>query len=270
MLTLLQHTIPVKQHPFASLEALLDEPLPQSPEAMWHLEQRLAQARQQRPVALVHKGLHTTCVLLVGGPRIVIDTPSLRADRRRWRGRQRRARGARGAGGDPVLEALGIAERVSPATRGESALHVVQAASSCAAAQMLARRGVACAVSGLVRLRTAPAEASTRRREATLEAALRRPVPTNGPLAGQWVRVRLDGGRVRTRRRHCGRKTRKGWHGFSTPWREPRVLIIDILDEQGQPARLRVPRDDVLIGDAEAIWALRIGSVRRLGAAHAD
>src|SRR5207249_5692446 len=49
-----------------------------------------------------------------------------------------------------------------------------------------------------------------------------------------------------------------------------RVLIIDILDEQGQPARLRVPRDDVLIGDAEAIWALRIGSVRRLGAAHAD
>src|SRR5256885_16946278 len=47
MLTLLQHTIPVKQHPFASLEALLDEPLPQSPEAMWHLEQRLAQASAQ-------------------------------------------------------------------------------------------------------------------------------------------------------------------------------------------------------------------------------
>ncbi len=47
MLTLLQHTIPVKQHPFASLKALLDEPFPQSPEAMWHLEQRLLQTSAQ-------------------------------------------------------------------------------------------------------------------------------------------------------------------------------------------------------------------------------
>ena len=221
-------------------------------------------------MALVHKGLHTTRVLLLGGTRIVIDTPYLREDRRRRRGRQRRARGARGAGCYPVLEALGIADRVSPATRCEIALHVVQAASYCEAAQMLARRGLSCDVSRLVRISTATAEASTRLRDAALEAALRLPVPTDGPLAGKRVRVSLDGGRVRTRRRHCGRKTRKGRHGFSTPWREPRVLVIDILDDQGQPDRLRLPLYDVLIGDAEAIWALLIGYLRLLGAAHAD
>ena len=34
---------------------------------------------------------------------------------------------------------------------------------------------------------------------------------------------------------------------------EPRVLVIDMLDDQGQPDRLRLPLYDVLIGDAEAI-----------------
>ena len=124
-----------------------------------------------------------------------------------------------------MLEALGIAARVSPATRSERALHVVQAASAGEAAQRLARRGLSCDVSRLVRISTATAEASTRRRDAAREAALRLPVPADGPLAGKRVRVSLDGGRVRTRRRHCGRKTTKGRHGFSTPWREPRVLV---------------------------------------------
>jgi hypothetical protein len=267
---------------------------------MWHLEQRLSQAsaqaaaqmllvqltraheeatfvaqaitraRQQRPVALVHKGLRPTRVLLLGGTRIVIDTPSLREDRRRRRGRRRCTRGAYGAGCYPGWEALGIADRVSPATRGEIALHVVQAASDCEAAQMLARRGLSCDVSSLVRISTATAEASTRLRDAALEAAWRLPVPADGPLAGQRVRVSLDGGRVRTRRRHCGRKTTTGRPGFSTPWREPGVLVIDILDDPGQPDRRRWPLYEVLIGDAEAIGALLIGSVRRLGAASAD
>ena len=147
---------------------------------------------------------------------------------------------------------------------------MVQAASYLEAAPMLSRRGFACDVSSLVRITTATAEASTRLRDAALEAALRLPVAPDGPLAGKRVRVSLDGGRVRTRRTHRGRKTAKGRHGFSTPWREPRVLVIDILDEQGQPDRLRLPLYDVLIGDAEAVWALLIGYLRLLGAASAD
>jgi hypothetical protein len=300
MLTLMHHTTNVPPHPFPTLEVLLAEPFPHTPQDMMQLEQRLctaaaqtadqilliqvtrahedeafvrqaiAQARAQRAVPLVHKGLRTTSVLLLGGTRLIIETPYLREDRRGRRGRRRGKRGARGTGCYPVLESLGIAERVSPASRSEIALYVVQAASYLEAAQMLSRRGFACDVSSLVRITTATAEASTRLRDAALEAALRLPVAPDGPLAGKRVRISLDGGRVRTRCTHRGRKTAKGRHGFATPWREPRVLVIDLLDEQGQPDRLRLPLYDVLIGNAEAVWALLIGYLRLLSAASAE
>jgi hypothetical protein len=300
MLTLLHHTTEVHPCQFSLLESLLEEPFPHTPQEMLQLEQRLstaaaqtadqivlaqltraheaeafvtqaiAQARAQSPVPLVHKGFRMTSVLLLGGTRLVIETPYLRQDRRGRRGRRRRTRGSHGAGCYPVLEALGIADRVSPATRSEIALHVVQAASYREAAAMLARRGLACDVSSLVRISTATAETSIRLRDAALAAALRVPVPRDGPLAGKRVRVSLDGGRVRLRRTHRGRKTAKGRHGFSTPWREPRLLVIDILDAQGQPDRLRLPLYDVLLGDAEAVWAMLIGYLRLLGAAYAD
>src|SRR5262245_9617600 len=287
-------------HLFTSLETLLAEPFPHTPQEMLQLEQRLstaaaqiaaqillvqltrahedehfvrqalAQARRQHPVPLVHKGLRTTSVLLLGGTRLIIETPYLREARRGRRGRRRGKRGARGTGCYPVLECLGIADRVSPASRSEIALHMVQAASYLEAAHMLSRRGLSCDVSSLVRITTATAEASTRLRDAALEAALRLPIPSHGPLAGKRVRVSLDGGRVRTRRTHRGRKTTKGRHGFAAPWREPRVLVIDILDEQGQPDRLRLPLYDVLIGNAEAVWALLIGYLRLLSAAFAE
>src|SRR5262247_2793860 len=300
MLTLMHQNANVPLPPFLALEVLLAEPFPHTPQEMLQLEQRLstaaaqtadqillvqvtrahedeafvrqaiAQARAQRAVPLMHKGLHTTSVLLLGGTRLIIETPYLREDRRGRRGRRRSKRGPHGAGCYPVLEALGIADRVSPATRSEIALHVVQAASYREAAAMLARRGLVCDASSLVRISTGLASASIRRRDAALEAALHGPVPCDGPLAGKRVRVSLDGGRVRLRRTHRGRKTAKGRHGFSTPWREPRVLVIDILDEQGRPDRLRLPLYDVLIGNAEAVWALLIGSLRLLGAAYAD
>jgi len=300
MLTLMQHNTNGLPHPFPTLEALLAEPFPRTPQDMMQLEQQLstataqtadpimlvqvtrahqdeafvrqamAQARAQRAVPLVHKGLRTTSVLLLGGTHLILETPYLREDRRERRGRRRGKRGARGTGWYPVLECLGIADRVSPASRSEIALHRVQAASYLEAAHMLSRRGLTCEVSSLVRITTATAEASTRLREAALEAALRLPVPADGALAGKRVRGRLDGGRVRTRRTHRGRKTAKGRHGFAAPWREPRGLVIDILDEHGQPDRLRLPLYDVLIGDAEAIWTLVSGYLRLLGAASAD
>src|SRR5713101_5808694 len=233
MLTPLHHTTDVHQCQFSLLEALLDEPFPRTPEDLLQLEQRLstaagqvadqmvlvqltrahedeafvtqaiAQARARSPVPLVHKGFRMTSVLLLGGTRIVLETPYLREDRRGRRGRRRRTRGPRGAGCYPVLEALGIADRVSPATRSEIALHVVQAASYREAAAMLARRGLSCDVSSLVRISTATAEASTRLRDAALAAALRVPVPSDGPLAGKRVRVSLDGGRVQIGRASC-------------------------------------------------------------------
>src|SRR6266849_302916 len=203
MLPLMHHHADVHPHPFSSLEVLLAEPFPHTPQEMLQLEQRLstaaaqtadqivlvqltrvheaeafvtqaiAHARAQSPVPLVHKGFRMTSVLLLGGTRLILETPYLREDRRGRRGSLRHTRGPHGAGCYPVLEALGIADRVSPATRSEIALHVVQAASYREAAAMRARRGLACDVSSLVRLSTATAETSSRLRDAALAAALR-------------------------------------------------------------------------------------------------
>jgi hypothetical protein len=226
-------------------------------------------ARERSPVALRHKGTRVTSVLLLGGSRVLVSTPYLREDRSRRRGPKRRTRRESGSGCYPVLEALGIADRATPATRSEIALHVVQTASYREAAATLERRGLSCDLSTLVRVTTATAEASLRLRDAALSAALALPVAPDGPLAGKRVRVSLDGGRVRTRRPTPGRKTKKGRHGFTTHWREPRVLVIDLLDEEGSPDRLRLPLYEATIKEAHAVWALVIGYLRLLGAAHA-
>jgi len=169
-----------------------------------------------------------------------------------------------------VRAAVGSAARVSPATRSARARHVVPAARSREAAALRTRRGLACDGSSLARLSTATAEASPRRREAARAAALRVPVPSDGPWAGQRVRGRLAGGRGRRRRTHRGRKTATGRHGFSTPWREPRLLGSDLLAGPGRPARLRVPLYEGLLGAAEAVWARLRGSGRLRGAAEAE
>src|SRR6266852_4801274 len=120
MLTLMHHTTTVPPHPFPTLEVLLAEPFPHTPQDMMQLEQRLstaaaqtadqillvqvtrahedeafvrqaiAQARAQRAVPLMHKGVHTTSVLLLGGTRLIIETPYPRSDSQRRRERRRR------------------------------------------------------------------------------------------------------------------------------------------------------------------------------------
>ena len=105
MLTLTQHITKSLPHPFLTLEAMLAEPFPRSPQDMMQLEQRLsiaaaqtadqivlvqvtrahedeafvrhaiAQARAQCAVPLVHKGLRTTSVMLLGGTSLILATP---------------------------------------------------------------------------------------------------------------------------------------------------------------------------------------------------
>src|SRR4029450_11501699 len=134
MLTLMHHTTNVPPHPFPTLEVLLAEPFPHTPQDMMQLEQRLstaaaetvdqilliqgtraheaaafvrqamAQARAQRAVPLVHKGLRTTSVLLLGGTRIIIEPPYLREDRP-------------GAAGPAARQAWGSRYRLLPSPR---------------------------------------------------------------------------------------------------------------------------------------------------------
>ena len=62
----------------------------------------------------------------------------------------------------------------------------------------------------------------------------------NETLAGKRVVISLDGGRTRMREYiepEDGNTAKK----YETPWREPKLFVIDVLDESGRPARYELP-----------------------------
>src|SRR5512135_40830 len=94
-------------------------------------------------------------------------------------------------------------------------------------------------------------------------------------VAGRRVILSTDGGRIRIRTTKRGPKTAKGRHRYRTDWREPKLLIIYVVDEKGQMDRDFLAVIDGTLGGADAIlfvadgarWIWnRVGALlRRLG-----
>jgi hypothetical protein len=77
------------------------------------------------------------------------------------------------------------------------------------------------------------------------------------------VVIGLDGGRARLRKDH-GKKTKKGRRCFDNPWREPKLLIIYVVDDQGRKVQKFPPILDGTLGDANALLRQLEGSLRSL------
>lgn len=234
------------------------------------VKQAVDEAYENSENKLVNKGWKGTRILLPGGNILLIKTPYLRVNRKKQCGRKRRKRGKKGTGIYPVLRKLGVLDGVSPALRSEISLLTVQSSSYQECVEMLNRRGLEIAPSTVKRIAEFTANTNISLRDAALKSAMSIPISSNGAVSNKRVRVSLDGGRVRTRKNKNGRKTKKGKHRFSTPWREPRVIVIDILDDEGEKTKLRLPLYDSLIKDADVTFSLLIGYLRLLGAAHAS
>ncbi len=212
-------------------------------------------------------GWQMTTILLRGGLRLTLWTPYLRPSRKGWRGRPRRYRGKAGSGDFPILTALGIQDGVTPDARSEIARQIVQCASYEEARDQLRRDGMEVDISVLVRVAVSTGEEALRQRDDALEAALEGPLPERSALEGRRVRVSVDGGRVRTRKPKVGRRKgkKKGRQPFDTPWREPRLITIDVLDDEGHAdPRWRVIYETTL-GDADRTFTLLTGLLRLLG-----
>jgi hypothetical protein len=146
------------------------------------IKQSVDEARERSDVPLVNTGWKETSVFLLGGSRLVIKTPYLREDHTGKRGRKHTKRGKKGHGVYPVLEALGIREGVSAATRGEIDLYTVQTGSYHEAQALLARRGLCCDISTLTHIALSTAHTAIGLRDAALETATSLPIPVDGPL----------------------------------------------------------------------------------------
>ncbi len=59
-------------------------------------------------------------------------------------------------------------------------------------------------------------------------------------VEGKTIVISMDGGRSRMRE-YTGQVNENGQATYQTPWREPKLFVIDVLDQDGQPDRHELP-----------------------------
>ena len=75
-------------------------------------------------------------------------------------------------------------------------------------------------------------------------------------LQGRKIVVSIDGGRIRIRKDKKGPKTKKKRTRYSTDWREPKLLCIYFLDEQGNVDRSIPPILDGTMANVDEIFKM--------------
>lgn len=201
---------------------------------------------------------------LRGGGRVSVPTAYF-LDRKPRPGPKRRKgqRGRAGNGFYPVLEALGIHERMTPAFGSEVARLVVTHSEE-AAQQELRRQGILRNLKSIRRIVRGVAQRALAHR-----AENRTDSPDQSPLEGKRLGIFVDGGRLRVRLKKRGRKRKSGSKSFQADWKEPKVLVICELDETGRKARRGFLRYEATMGDADALFKLLAAILREVGACDA-
>lgn len=203
-----------------------------------------------------------TEVRTLGGQVVEVVTPYARA---RPRGKGTRAtRGAQGTGVYPVLDELGIVGRSTPALRLLVAQAVCEANSVSAARELLASGGVEVDHKAALRLTYLVSDDALRARAKAVKATSIG--NDEGEFVGRRIVAAVDGGRVCIRHRVAGRPRNGGRKHFKTEWREPKVLTLYVLDDEGKRDRSVKPVIDGTMGDADAVFELLRYHLLRMGA----
>ncbi len=175
---------------------------------------------------------------------------------------QRRA-GKRAAGMYAGLIWLGIYDRCTPALAAEVSLLAAMLGSLDEAQAVLADRGVTLDTK-TVRL-IAYRYAARARLEQQLDTAA-----FADTVAGRRVVISSDGGRLRLRETKRGPKTKKGRRRYTGAWREPKVLIIYVVDAEGKREASFAPVIDATLQGPDAVFALLRTYLQRLESTQAD
>ena len=84
------------------------------------------------------------------------------------------------------------------------------------------------------------------------------------------ARQAIKQGRVRVRRKKRGPKTKKGRNRFHTDWKEPKLLILYVVGDDGRPSQTWAPIIDGTLRGPEAVFALLLSYARQIGLNAAD
>src|SRR3954453_12460199 len=172
-------------------------------------------------------------------------------------------RGKAAKGMYPMLLTWGVQDRWSAAVASEVSKLVAMLGSLEEVEQVLSDRG-------------RPLDFKTIRAIAYRFAARARAAQRAGSLhwgetvAGRRVVLSTDGGRLRIRTTKRGPKTAKGRNRYRTDWREPKLLIIYVVDEKGQMDREFLAVIDGTLGGPDAIFKLMEFYLRELKTPTAD
>ncbi len=144
-----------------------------------------------------------------------------------YRRKGQRRVGKRDAGVYAGLVLLGIYDRCPPALAAEVSLLAAMLGSLDEAQAVLADRGIALDTK-TVRLIAYRYAARARLEQQSNKAVF------EDTVAGRRVVISSDGGRLRLRETKRGPKTKKGRQRYTGAWREPKVLIIYVVDAEGK------------------------------------
>jgi len=246
--------------------SLLSDPRVES--AVRRQGENLRQERGMRRGNLVERTVRFLCGLAVTMTCwYVSPARSTRIGRPRGQGQRERE----GSGLYPELAVLGIHEGISPAMRDEATRQAVLLPSLDQARQEMERRGTPMGIKQLHRVVRETGVFVQAQRRGWLHSWRTGSLPMGSELAGKRVGVAVDGGRARTREYSPqGRKTKSGRRRFQTPWREPKLLIIYVLDERGRSDPAFPPFIDGTMEGPDALMELLAMHLHRLGASQAS
>ena len=163
----------------------------------------------------------------------------------------------------PALVVLGIYDRCTPKLASDASRAVAMLSSLAEAQAQLRSDGIALDIKTL---RSTAYRYAARARAAQQSAAC----GLLDRVTGKRVVVSLDGGRVRVRRKKRGPKTKKGRNRFHTDWKEPKLLILYVVGDDGRPSQTWAPIIDGTLRGPEAVFALLLSYARQIGLNAAD
>ncbi len=167
-------------------------------------------------------------------------------------------RGPNGRGCHLLLELLGFMGRCSVLFVSEVVQMALLCPSFAVAHEVLSLRGISVGVKTIRRLCGLLGESGLADRgAASLEVG--------ESVAGKTVVIGIDGGRLRLRQKKRGPKASGSKRqGYNTPWREPKLLTIYVLDDQGRVEKSCRPFHDATLGHADEAFILLAEYLRNL------
>jgi hypothetical protein len=178
--------------------------------------------------------------------------------------RKSRSTKARGKGIYPAQVLWGITEGCTPQLGSQASALVAVVGSLSEAREVLSSWGVPLNVKSLRAL----AYGWARRARALQARTAHFPCPEQ--LDGRSVVVSTDGGRIRIRADKRGPRTAKKRRRYHTHWREPKLLILYEVDEQGRSKPTFAPLIDGTLKGPDTLGALLCYYLGRLAAQQAS